>query len=82
MFSNLPLGDSYVVCTYHLIALSRGVPECTGLGEHTMQRDVKDDLVPKVLRYSPNQEIASISSVSLKECVLQIRVSPDFASSK
>ncbi|EYC44553.1 hypothetical protein Y032_0457g1800 [Ancylostoma ceylanicum] len=44
-------------------ALSYGVPECPGLGEHTMQQDVKDDLIPKVLRYSPDQDVASLSSV-------------------
>ncbi|EYC44561.1 hypothetical protein Y032_0457g1807 [Ancylostoma ceylanicum] len=46
-----------------VIALSHGVPQCTELGEYAMQRDVKDDLIPKILRYSPGQDIASVSSV-------------------
>ncbi|EYC44552.1 hypothetical protein Y032_0457g1799 [Ancylostoma ceylanicum] len=52
-----------------VIALSYGVPECPGLGDHTMEQDVKDDLIPKVLRYSLDQEVASISSVY--ECNLE-----------
>ncbi|EYC44560.1 hypothetical protein Y032_0457g1806 [Ancylostoma ceylanicum] len=46
-----------------VIALSRGVPQCTGLGKYTMQSDVKDHVVQRVLLYSPGKEIASISSV-------------------
>ncbi|EYC21727.1 hypothetical protein Y032_0018g3499 [Ancylostoma ceylanicum] len=54
-----------------VIAFSSGVPACTGLGQYTMQRDVKDDVVQKVILYSPGKDVVSMSSVSFGECALR-----------
>ncbi|EPB79451.1 hypothetical protein ANCCEY_01501 [Ancylostoma ceylanicum] len=52
-----------------VIAFSSGVPACTGLGQYTMQRDVKDDVVQKVILYSPGKDVVSMSSVY--DCYLE-----------
>ncbi|EYC44557.1 hypothetical protein Y032_0457g1803 [Ancylostoma ceylanicum] len=52
-----------------VIVLSRAVPKCPELGEYTMQQDVKDHIVPKVLLHSPGKDITDVFSVY--DCYLE-----------
>ncbi|RCN52075.1 hypothetical protein ANCCAN_01863 [Ancylostoma caninum] len=51
-----------LIAILSVIALASAVPKCYNLeDEYTMQQNVKDQIVEKVLLYAPEKDIASIS---------------------